>query len=96
MTTEVFETFNIDTFVIMPDHIHIILEITRDSKKTTRDFLRWFKSLTSRGVDVGIHPALWQRGAYDVIIREDKALANIREYITHNPARWSERATKAG
>jgi REP element-mobilizing transposase RayT len=32
---------------------------------------------------------LWQRGFYEHIIRTERELARIREYITNNPAQWS-------
>lgn len=31
---------------------------------------------------------LWQRNFYDNIVRDDEALARIREYIRTNPACW--------
>ena len=33
---------------------------------------------------------IWQRSFYDHIIRNDKSLNNIREYIRNNPATWGE------
>ena len=35
-------------------------------------------------------PVLWQRNFYDNIVRDDEGLAQIREYIRQNPARWCE------
>ncbi|MCX6143684.1 MAG: hypothetical protein NTZ35_10710 [Ignavibacteriales bacterium] len=32
---------------------------------------------------------VWQRGYYDHIIRDDRSLTRIREYIAHNPQRWA-------
>jgi len=32
---------------------------------------------------------VWQRGFYDEVVRNDKALALVREYIANNPLRWS-------
>jgi putative transposase len=32
---------------------------------------------------------LWQRGYYDHVIRNEEALIEIQQYITHNPAQWS-------
>jgi REP element-mobilizing transposase RayT len=34
-------------------------------------------------------PALWQRNFYDNIVRNEEALAHIRNYIRTNPARWT-------
>ena len=35
-------------------------------------------------------PALWQRNFYDNIVRNEDALAHIRNYIRTNPARWMD------
>ena len=32
---------------------------------------------------------LWQRGYYEHVIRNEKALDRIRAYIANNPARWA-------
>ena len=34
--------------------------------------------------------SLWQKNYYEHIIRNEKSLHNIRQYIINNPARWSE------
>jgi REP element-mobilizing transposase RayT len=33
---------------------------------------------------------VWQRNYYEHIIRSDRSLDRIREYIAGNPARWAE------
>ncbi len=33
---------------------------------------------------------VWQRNYYEHIIRDEKSLENIRNYIINNPARWEE------
>ena len=33
---------------------------------------------------------IWQRSFYDHIIKDEKTLNKIREYILNNPANWSE------
>ena len=33
---------------------------------------------------------VWQRSFYDHVIRNDKSLDNIREYIRDNPAKWDD------
>ncbi len=37
----------------------------------------------------GFHDFVWQRGYYDHIIRNEKSLMRIREYIASNPQRWA-------
>jgi hypothetical protein len=34
--------------------------------------------------------SIWQRNYYEHIIRNEKSLNAIREYILNNPARWSD------
>jgi len=35
-------------------------------------------------------PTIWQRSFHDHIIRNDKSLNNIRQYIHTNPATWDK------
>lgn len=51
-----------------------------------------FKSAATRGIraiprtGMACHAPTWQRGYYDIIIRDERALRNIRRYIRDNPA----------
>jgi putative transposase len=36
----------------------------------------------------GVH--LWQRNYYEHIIRDERSLHEIRQYIENNPFRWAE------
>ena len=55
-----------------------------------------FTSITTHGYILGVKqhdwwrfdPKLWQRNYYDHIIRNEKDLNRIREYIRSNPANW--------
>src|SRR5947209_965899 len=38
----------------------------------------------------GKRDALWQRGYYEPVIRNEKALDRIRNCIANNPARWAD------
>lgn len=65
---------------------------------TLGDVMDWFKTMTTnayiRGVKKSRWPPfpgrLWQRNYYERIIRDEKELASISEYITLNPIRWAE------
>ena len=56
-----------------------------------------YKSLTTRayieGVNAGAWPPfrkrLWQRNYYEHVVRNDASLAELRQYILDNPARWA-------
>jgi REP element-mobilizing transposase RayT len=58
--------------------------------------IQWFKTMTTneyiRGVKQnGWTPfagKLWQRNYYEHIVRNEKELIRIKEYIKHNPAQW--------
>ncbi len=50
-----------------------------------------FKAVATKGVNRTRDTpgrAIWQRNYYEHIIRNDKALNRIREYIHYNPRRW--------
>ena len=52
-----------------------------------------FKSATTRRInDIRRTPGapVWQRNYYEQIIRTDESLAEIRQYIANNPAKWAE------
>jgi putative transposase len=79
----------VDTHVLMPDHVHLLIEIGPRCEVGVSALLRWFKSnATKHHIEHGGEGPLWQRGAYDVIVTDQEALARIREYIRLNPERW--------
>ena len=61
------------------------------------DVVHRFKSLTTRKYINGVKNShwapfrrtLWQRSFYDHIIRNDKDLTRVREYIQNNPINWA-------
>ena len=60
--------------------------------------LQAFKSLTTNAYITGVKNhgwppfsgRLWQRNYYERIIRDERELSHIREYIIDNPAKWDE------
>jgi REP element-mobilizing transposase RayT len=59
--------------------------------------VQWFKTMTTNGYIQGVKQSgwlpfsgkLWQRNYYEHIIRNDRELNAIREYIWNNPRNWS-------
>ncbi len=54
-----------------------------------------FKSVATRRINRIRHSPgtlVWQRNYYEHIIRNERELNAIRQYIRHNPARWAEDA----
>jgi len=85
---------DLDAFIIMPNHVHgiIILADEPETRRGIREIVRGFKTFSARRVNerAGKRGALWQRGYYEYVIRNEKALNRIRDYIANNPARWAE------
>lgn len=95
---------HVDIFIVMPNHVHAIIVIepgrTRRSDPTDfslADVIRNIKTFTTTEYIHGVHTKkwppfhkrLWQRGYYEQIIRNDKSLSNIRQYIIDNPLKWA-------
>ena len=88
----------IDHYVIMPNHVHMILKISATNpldgpmwasaptNGTVSDRIRSWKTLISKAVGCSI----WQRSFYDHIIRNERDYITISEYILNNPAKWRE------
>lgn len=98
-----FPDLELDAFVIMPDHIHGILTITRHQRNrhdmTRREcdipgslgvIIRSLKSATTREINRtrGLPGSIWQRGYNERIVRSHASLERIRRYIANNPATW--------
>ena len=44
----------------------------------------------SRSLDNPLNSLIWKRNYYDHIVRGQRSLERIRNYILENPSRWSE------
>lgn len=73
---------SLDTVVIMPNHIHVIL-VFQSSRKSLGQVIQAFKSWVTR--DWGMGHSVWQPNYYEHVIRNDRALHHIREYVVNNP-----------
>ena len=91
----------IDQYVIMPNHIHCIIGIAvgnnaggqpaAPTRGTLSSFVNGFKSaVTARINTLRNMPGepVWQRSFYDHVIRNERSLNAIREYILANPVNW--------
>lgn len=93
----IYNDVEVDEFVIMPNHIHLILIIetyqkTEDrSKMRVSKIIQQFKMTVTKEIkdkDSSLL-SIWQRYFYDRIIRNEKELYNIRKYIQENPMKWN-------
>ncbi|MBI4092301.1 MAG: transposase [Candidatus Kerfeldbacteria bacterium] len=70
---------SVDTFIVMSNHIHVIL-VLQDCSIPLGEVVRKFKARVSRSF--GIHA--WQPNYYEHVIRDEASLNRIRQYIIHN------------
>jgi REP element-mobilizing transposase RayT len=67
-----------------------------DERPSLPDVVQWYKSLTTTKYRRGVYQSdwppfekrFWQRNYYEQIIRNDRHLNAIRNYIANNPADW--------
>jgi len=78
----------IDKYVIMPNHIHIIVVLTSDDRRRSslQQVVRNIKSYVTKWAGF----SLWQPKFHEEIIRNEKDYQRIWHYIDNNPAKWAE------
>ncbi len=83
----------VDTYVIMPNHIHMIIQLEQanngsmwSSTPTIPQIISTLKSLITKQIGHSI----FQRNYYEHIIRNEKEYIKIFEYIKNNPLKWKE------
>ena len=84
----------IEKYVIMPDHIHMIIRLENGSMwaSTPTDakgnriasIVRSIKTLTTKEIGISI----FQRSYYDHVIRNQQDYDEIWKYIENNPTKW--------
>ena len=71
----------VDSYVLMPDHVHMIVSIAMDSEMTVGQWVKAFKAV------VAMHEFKWQSGFFDHVLRSDESRSEKWEYIRQNPVR---------
>lgn len=82
-----------DFYVIMPDHIHLLIRMDapenggmRSSRPTLSTVIRSLKTMVTREIGRFI----WQDSFYDHVVRNEAEYLEIFRYIEENPAKWLE------
>lgn len=105
-----YDYVDLDEWVVMPNHLHGIIVITdtgRGGSRTAPEGHRKplgrlvgaFKTGSAKRVNLlrGTPGGpLWQRNYYEHIIRDDRSLNRIREYIARNPENWGRDRGNSG
>ena len=81
----------LDKYVVMPNHIHMILVLESGNKNEVGQIIGQFKSGVSREVVSLLSNAqLWQRSFHDHVIRSQADYERIWCYIEGNPQCWDK------
>ncbi len=112
-----FDNVKLDAFVVMPNHVHGIIQIIPDENgiyisknddvesrhgvilhhrrefgkpisKSLSVICNQYKGAVTRWCNQKNYEFAWQSRFYDHIIRNEKSLQNIRQYIEMNPVNW--------
>ena len=99
---ERFISVGLDAFVVMPNHVHGIIILKPDdngrSPVSLSDVVSAYKRITTntyvrkvRGDGWPPFPGrLWQRSFHDRIVRSDRHVDRLRDYIEANPFLWTK------
>ena len=91
---EFYDNITIDQYVIMPNHIHVLLFVHDDGSPRTStptkqtSTISHFVSTFKRFCNKEYGGNIWQRGFHDHIIRDKDDYITRRKYIYENPFRW--------
>ena len=86
---------HVDHYVIMPNHIHLLLRIDsssadsggmRASRPTLQTIIRSFKTMVTRQIG----DSIWQDSFYEHIVRSEASYLEIWKCIDENPIKWQE------
>ena len=87
-----YPAITVDHAVIMPNHIHLLLQINTDYNgrsmiaPTISTVVRHMKGMVTKQAGFSV----WQKGFYDHVIRNDNDYRDTWNYIEGNPSKWSE------
>lgn len=84
-----YEDYRVDKYIIMPNHVHLLIQITAEGghgDPPLQDVIGRLKSF----VEKYYNGTLWQRSFYDHVIRNEDDYLNIWNYIDGNPSKWCE------
>lgn len=82
---QVFSGVMLHNFTIMPNHIHLLVEL-RDTTVTLSHMVNYLKGYVTRRSQEKV----WQKSFYDHVVRNEKDYRIIWQYIDNNPGKWLE------
>ena len=94
--SEKYPEASVDSYVIMPNHIHILLSIVKDDGRgnpspTADTVIGWLKYQSTKEINQlrgSAGEKIFQRSFFDHIVRNRDDYYEIYKYIYENPLRW--------
>ena len=89
---EIYPMITVDNYVIMPNHIHLLLQIQTDHNgramlaPTISVVVQQMKGYITKKIGTSI----WQKLFHDHVVRGEKDYLKIWNYIEGNPSKWEE------
>ena len=95
LLNDFYNHISIEDYVIMPNHIHLVIYIRMDGQSRTpvpttkanseySKFISTFKRFCNKEYGYNI----WQARSYEHIIRDYRDYERIKKYIHENPLKW--------
>lgn len=96
------QNIELHDFVVMPNHIHGIIEIASSDRAGLEpaptdaklpEIIRQFKTFSAKRINQLRETKgcpVWQRNYHEHIVRNESAYVKIAEYIQTNPQKWSD------
>jgi len=91
-----YDFISVEKYVIMPNHIHLLISVTDDGASGTPPPTRAnalvprIVSTLKRFSNKACGVSLWQRSYHEHVVRNKRDYLEIWQYIDNNPARWAE------
>ena len=83
---EIYKNIIIDEYIVMPNHLHILLLINYRNGTSISKIIKHLKTNISREIKY----SLWQKSFYEHIVRNEKEYLKTKEYIKNNVINWSK------
>ena len=83
---EKYPSTELHQYVIMPNHIHLLLSISSEGGPGLGRILQQMKGYVTKQWGQSV----WQDKYYDHVIRDENDFLVRYQYILNNPAKWSE------
>lgn len=75
-------------YCVMPNHVHLVFRLPQNNSGTSK-IMQSIKRISARRCNelLNLNGKFWQAESYDRLVRDDKELFNIINYVVNNPVK---------